>query len=174
VPADAVVAGENQGWRLITHQLNHERVALACPGKAEDAFEKTLTWARQAEVPEGGRVADLAWVRASFARCRSRLEALKLLNWRLIWGLESGGLNQADASAVKVFGTETFVEVYRLLQEILGTAGAIREGSPGSALNGKLDHLYRAAYVLTFGGGVNEVQRDIIAVAGLGLPRSAR
>jgi alkylation response protein AidB-like acyl-CoA dehydrogenase len=174
VPADAIVGELDQGWRLITHQLNHERVALACPGKAEDAFEKTLAWARAAAAPEGGRVTDLPWVRMSFARCRSSLEALKLLNWRLIWGLESGELNPADASAVKVFGTETFVQVYRALQEILGTAGAIREDSPGAALNGKLDHLYRAAYVLTFGGGVNEVQRDIIAVAGLGLPRSNR
>ena len=174
VGADAVVGAENEGWRLITHQLNHERVALACPGKAEDAFEKTLAWAREAPAPEGVRVADLAWVRLAFARCRARLEALKLLNWRMVWGLESGELNPADASAVKVYGTEVFVEVYRALIEILGTAGAMRQGSPGAALDAKLDHLYRAAYVLTFGGGVNEVQRDFIAVAGLGLPRAAR
>ena len=169
---DAVVGGVNEGWRLITHQLNHERIALAAPGKANDLFERTLRWARETEAPEGGRVVDVPWVRQILARVRMRLEGVKLLNWRMVWGLEAGELSPADASAVKVYATETFVDVYRMLLEVTGAAGALREGSPGAVFEGRLEHHYRAAYVLTFGGGVNEVMRDIIATTGLGLPRS--
>jgi 3-oxocholest-4-en-26-oyl-CoA dehydrogenase alpha subunit len=169
---EAVVGGVNEGWRLITHQLNHERIALAAPGKANDLFERTLDWARETQTPEGGRVIDVPWVRLLLARARMRLEGVKLLNWRMVWGLEAGELSPADASAVKVYGTETFVDVYRMLLEVTGSAGALREGSPGALFEGRLEHHYRAAYVLTFGGGVNEVMRDIIATTGLGLPRS--
>jgi alkylation response protein AidB-like acyl-CoA dehydrogenase len=169
---DAVVGGVNEGWRLITHQLNHERIALAAPGKANDLFERTLRWARETEAPEGGRVIDVPWVRLALARVRMRLEGVKLLNWRMVWGLEAGELSPADASAVKVYATETFVDAYRMLLEVTGAAGALREGSPGAVFEGRLEHHYRAAYVLTFGGGVNEVMRDIIATTGLGLPRS--
>ena len=59
---------------------------------------------------------------------------------------------------------------YRLLLEILGPAGLLTHGSPGSVLRAELERHYRATLVLTFGGGVNEVQRDIIAMAGMGMP----
>jgi alkylation response protein AidB-like acyl-CoA dehydrogenase len=174
VPADAIVGGENEGWRLITTQLNHERVALASSGKAEAHLDQVVAWARETEVPGGGRVIDRPWVRLTLARCKARLEALRLLNWRLAWELTRDELNAADASTVKVYGSELFVEVYRALMEVLGDASVIKEGSPGAVLAGRIEQMYRWAYVVTFGGGVNEVQREIIATAGLGMPRGAR
>ncbi len=80
----------------------------------------------------------------------------------------------AEASAIKVMGTEFFVECYRLLLEIVGAAGLIREGEDGALFGGNLEKAFRTAATYTFGGGVNEVQRDIIAMAGLFLPRSRR
>jgi alkylation response protein AidB-like acyl-CoA dehydrogenase len=175
VPADMIVGGENNGWRLITTQLNHERVALACSGQAEQLLDEVLAWAAETKDPDGaGRILDRPWVQMTLARSRARLEALKLLNWRLAWELTKGILNAADASVVKVYGTELFVEVYRSLMEVLGEAGEIRHGSPGAVLGGRVEIMYRWAYVVTFGGGVNEVQRDIIATAGLGMPRGGR
>jgi alkylation response protein AidB-like acyl-CoA dehydrogenase len=75
---------------------------------------------------------------------------------------------------MKVFGTELRVEAGRLLMEVLGSAGYLKAGTPGAALRGELEQAYRHAPVGTFGGGVNEVQREIIAMAGLGLPRAPR
>ncbi len=75
---------------------------------------------------------------------------------------------------MKVFGTEFRLEACRLLMEVLGSAGSLKAGSPGAVLRGELEHAYRAAPVGTFGGGVNEVQREIIGMAGLGLPRAPR
>jgi 3-oxocholest-4-en-26-oyl-CoA dehydrogenase alpha subunit len=174
VPADMIVGEENEGWRLITTQLNHERVALACSGKAEGHLDDVIEWARATKAPEGGRVIDRPWVQMTLARCRARLEALRLLNWRLAWELTRGDLVAADASTVKVYGTELFVEVYRSLMEVLGETGVLKNGSPDAFLAGRVEQMYRWAYVVTFGGGVNEIQREIIATAGLGMPRSAR
>jgi alkylation response protein AidB-like acyl-CoA dehydrogenase len=162
------VGAENEGWKLMTTQLNHERVALSCPGKAAECFEETLAWARQTGAIEQ------PWVQLVMARLHARLDALKLLNWKMAWELTAGQLEPADASAVKVFGTELFVEVFQQLLDVVGSAGALKEGSPGAILRGRLEHMYRHAPVMTFGGGVNEVQREIIATAGLGLPRAKR
>jgi alkylation response protein AidB-like acyl-CoA dehydrogenase len=119
-------------------------------------------------------VIDEPWVQLQLARCYAKLEALKLLNWRSAWSLEAGQPHPAEASAVKVMGSEFFVECYRLLLEITGLAGTIAAGEPGCLFGGFLERAYRAATTLTFGGGVNEIQRDIIAMAALGLPRSRK
>jgi alkylation response protein AidB-like acyl-CoA dehydrogenase len=173
VPASAIVGGEHNGWRLITTQLNHERVALACSGRIEGLLEDTIAWAK-IERSGDGRVIDDPWVRLVLARVRARVDALRAMNLRMAWAMTVGRLNQAEASVVKVFGTELFVDGYRSLLEVIGRAGSLSAGSPGAALQGEVDEALRSALVLTFGGGVNEIQREIIAVAGLGMPRSAR
>ncbi len=91
----------------------------------------------------------------------------------MAWAADKG-LNPADASATKVFGTEFALEAYRLLLEIVGQAGYLPEGSPGAVLRGRLEHNSRSQTIFTFGGGTNEIQRDIIAMIGLGMPRAPR
>ena len=84
------------------------------------------------------------------------------------------GLNPADASATKVYGTELALEIYRLLLDIVGQAGYLVEGSPGAVVRGRLENQARSQTIFTFGGGTNEIQRDIIAMIGLGMPRAPR
>ena len=117
---------------------------------------------------------DVPWVQMDLARAHARLEAMKLLNWRMAAALDAGALKPADSSSVKVYGTETLVDVYRTLLGVLGAAGYLPPGSPGAALEGDVERAGRAAQINTFGGGVNEVQREIIASAGLGMARRAR
>jgi alkylation response protein AidB-like acyl-CoA dehydrogenase len=173
VPADHLIGTENEGWWLIVTQLNHERVSLMTCGLLQKLLEDVIEWAKQARTAGGERVIDQGWVQLNLARVRAKLEVLKLTNWKQAWSLTHGTLNYAEASVVKVFGSELNVEGYRLLLEILGAAGGIRDGSPDAAVRGRLEQLYRGhAPILTFGGGTNEVQREIIAMAGLGMPRS--
>ena len=108
----------------------------------------------------------------NLAKVRSGLEVVKLICWKQAWSMDQGALDMANASVAKVYGTEFFVELYRLLLEVMGTAGSIAADSPGAVLQGKLEFRWRVGSVLTFGGGTNEVQRDIIAMAGLWMPRS--
>ncbi|MFE5887287.1 acyl-CoA dehydrogenase family protein [Streptomyces hydrogenans] len=170
VPAGNLVGEENGGWGLITNQLNHERVALAAIGmQAEDFFAAALDRARTPDPVTGRRRIDEPWVRIRAAEAQARLAATRLLNWRLVGDVGAGRLTPGDASGVKFAGTESAVEVYRICQEIAGDAGTVRAGSPGERDGGELERMNRAAQINTFGGGVSEVQREIVARARLGM-----
>jgi alkylation response protein AidB-like acyl-CoA dehydrogenase len=174
VPSSALVAGEGLGWTLIVNQLNFERVSLMSAGLLDRLFLETVALARDTRVAGGGRVIDEPWVQTTLARVEAKVEILKLLNWRQAWNVTNGTFNYAEASTVKVFGSELYIEAYGLLIEVAGQAGYLRRGSPGHVLKGRLERMYRSMLILTFGGGTNEIQRDIIAVAGLGMPRPLR
>jgi alkylation response protein AidB-like acyl-CoA dehydrogenase len=175
VPASAIVAGENQGWQLITTQLNFERAALGNLGALEPLFEQTLEWATSTEL-DGGRVIDQPWVQSTLARVEAQVAAYKLMNLRVNAAMAQGGgnigLKMGEASAVKVFGTELTQQVAGQLLEVLDHNG-LRRGTD-APLRGALESAYRVAVISTFGGGANEIQRDIIAMAGLGMPRAPR
>ncbi len=172
VPLSNLVGPENGGWGLITSQLNHERITLATPGFAGSVLDEVWQWAGETQCPDGGTMLEQPWVQIQLARVYAKLQALQVLNWRSAWSLTEGHPNLAEASALKAMGTEFFVEAYNLLLEITSGAGIVLEGEPGCLFGGRLEHAYRSATTLTFGGGVNEVQRDIIAMAGLGMPRA--
>jgi 3-oxocholest-4-en-26-oyl-CoA dehydrogenase alpha subunit len=173
VPVSALVGEENRGWPLITNQLNHERVALTSAAPVLTALAEVRDWAASTMLASGQRVIDAEWVQLNLARVHAKAEFLKLMNWRVASG-GAGSLGPAEASVTKVFGTEFAVEAYRLLMEVLGASGVVRSGSAGEVLAGRIERAHRAALILTFGGGTNEVQRDIIAAAALGLPLSRR
>jgi alkylation response protein AidB-like acyl-CoA dehydrogenase len=130
--------------------------------------------ARERRLADGSRVIDIPWVRENLARVEAKIEVLRLLNWKQAWNMGQGTFNYAESSTVKVYGSELNIEGYGLLMEVLGAAGTIRRGSPEAAIGGRVERMYRSMLILTFGGGTNEVQRDIIAMAGLGLPRQIR
>ncbi|MES5820173.1 acyl-CoA dehydrogenase family protein [Streptomyces sp. RG80] len=175
VPVTRRVGAENQGWRLITNQLNHERVTLAAHGTmAIRALHDVQRWATETKLADGRRVVDLPWVRRNLARTHTRLEALKLLNWQMVSAVQDGTLTPQDASAVKVYGSEARRDAYAWLMEIVAAAGALKEGSAGTVLHGELERGYRSAVIFTFGGGNNEIQREIISWIGLGMPRVRR
>ncbi|MFI8311599.1 MULTISPECIES: acyl-CoA dehydrogenase family protein [Streptomyces] len=187
VPASNLVGAENEGWGLITNQLNHERVALAAIGmQAEDFYEEALAHARTPDPATGRRRIDEPWVRARLAEAYARLAATRLLNWRLVAAVGAGALAPGEASGVKFAGTESAVEVYRMCQEVVGEAALLRGGSPGcfgadggggdggGGGGGELERMNRAAQINTFGGGVSEVQREIVATMRLGMTRGRR
>lgn len=175
VPAGNLVGARDAGWGLITNQLNHERVALAAIGmQAEDCYEQALAYASAPRPVTGERPADRPWVRARLAEAHARLAAVRLLNWRLVGDVGAGTLTPGDASGVKFAGTESAVAVYRICQEIAGEAAMVRSGSVGAWGDGELERMNRAAQINTFGGGVSEVQREIVATMRLGMPRGRR
>ncbi|OBK17890.1 acyl-CoA dehydrogenase family protein [Mycobacterium asiaticum] len=171
VPESAIVLGENQGWKLVTNQLNLERAALGNLGALEPLFDKTLTWAKTTELDDGF-VIDQPWVQQALARVEAQVAAYRLLNLRVNTNMSSGALGMGEASAAKVFGTELTQQVARELLDVVGQAGLRKDQS--GPLKGELESAYRLAVINTFGGGANELQRDIIAMAGLGMPRAPR
>jgi alkylation response protein AidB-like acyl-CoA dehydrogenase len=174
VPATSLVGGENRGWTLITNQLNHERVTLCSPGIVDRMLADVRAWAQQTKLPDGRLVIDQPWVQEHLARVHAELEFLRLINWKVAWQATQGHLDVADASTIKVFGTEFYLRAFRLLMEVIGQAGYLKRGSPAAVVAGRLEMYARSLIILTFGGGTNEIQRDLIAIFGLGLPRSLR
>src|SRR5919106_1028048 len=135
IPAANLVAGENEGWRLIVNQ---------------------------------------EWVQINLAKAYAGFEFLRLANWRVAWAATRNELPVADASTIKVFGTEHYLESFRLLMEVLGERSYLAEDAPGALLGSRLEQMYRSLLILTFGGGTNELQRDLIAAFGIGMPMAKR
>ncbi|OBH15153.1 acyl-CoA dehydrogenase [Mycolicibacter terrae] len=171
VPVTNLVGEEHAGWKLVTNQLNHERVALVSAQPIFVALDEVREWAQNTKDAHGNRIIDSQWVQLNLARVLAKAEVLKLINWELASSSDAAP-SPADASAAKVFGTELATEAYRLLMEVLGTAATLRQDSPGALLRGRVERMHRACLILTFGGGTNEVQRDIIGMVALGLPRN--
>jgi alkylation response protein AidB-like acyl-CoA dehydrogenase len=174
VPVSTCVGGENNGWSLITNQLNHERVTLCSSGTLERVLAETTEWAKQTLLPDGRRVIDQEWVQLNIARLWARIDALRLMNWQVAWEATQGKLVVGHCSAIKVYGTELNIEAFKLLDEIIGSAIIVDKDSPGAVLKSRLEMMSRSSIILTFGGGVNEVQRDLISMFELGFPRASR
>ncbi|MDQ3061064.1 MAG: acyl-CoA dehydrogenase family protein [Pseudomonadota bacterium] len=174
VPADRLVGELHGGWKLITAQLNHERLGLGSwSDKVFGPFRKVLLWAKAPD-EQGRRAVDQPWVRRALAECYARMEAMRLINFRIAADLEAGGMDVALASTTKVYGSESMLEILRRLMDIVGASALVRAGSSAALLMGELEFELRSSTINTFGGGTNEIQRELIAQFGLGMPRPVR
>ncbi|MFF0500444.1 acyl-CoA dehydrogenase family protein [Nocardia aobensis] len=171
VPAEMLVGEENGGWKLITTQLNHERVSLGPSGKIEQLYERVRDWSQRHGVLEETEV------RRALGRLHAMVRVNELLNWQVASNMERPDADQrdviADASATKVFSTEALQEAGRLAEEIVGRFGDPADPATAELLTW-LDKRTKQNLVVTFGGGVNEVMRELIAQMGLRLPRVPR
>jgi 3-oxocholest-4-en-26-oyl-CoA dehydrogenase alpha subunit len=173
-PNDMICGAVNGGWKLITSQLNHERVGLAAIGiYAYGLYQDVLAWAREANAA-GDRPIDDPTVQRLLAECYARLEAMRLMTWRMAWSMEHGEPEVAYASAMKAFSTEGLIDVYRLLMDAMGPASTLHRSSPGAALRGDLEEEFRKCQINTFGGGVVELMRDLVAAFGLNMRAYSR
>ena len=173
VPVEMLVGEENDGWRLITTQLNHERVMLAPAGRLEGLRDLVLDWASPRVAPDGRSVADQPDVRRLLAQVTATFRVNELLNWQVCEATASGAPAVADASAGKVFASERLQVVGRLVEEVVQRYGD-RADPETDELLAYLDSQAKRYLVLTFGGGVNEVQRELVCMFGLGLPKVPR
>jgi alkylation response protein AidB-like acyl-CoA dehydrogenase len=170
VPLSMRVGPENQGWRLVTTQLNHERVMLGPAGRLAVLYDQVAEWAAEHCGPGGRPIADQPDVRRVLAEVRATMRVNELLNWQVA---VAETVEIADASATKVFSSERIQRLGQALTEVVGRHGDPADESTGDLLRW-LDVQHKRNLVLTFGGGVNEVQRELIATAGLRLPRVPR
>jgi alkylation response protein AidB-like acyl-CoA dehydrogenase len=148
---------------------------LCSSGIVERHLADVSAWATDTLLADGRRVIDQEWVQIKLAEVHAKLEFLKLANWKIAWEATQGQpLQPAEASAIKVFGTEFYLQAARQLLEVLGSVAVLRRDSPGVAIRGRIEHMVRSMHILTFGGGVNEMQRDLISLFGLGMPSISR
>ena len=170
VPVTRRVGAENSGWRLLTTQLNHERVMLGPAGRIAALHDRVRDWAARRAGPDGEPLLARPDVRRALGQAYASLRINELLNWQVA---AAAALDIADASATKVYASEQAQQLGQLLEDVVS-----RHGDPAdpetAELSRWLDIQAKRNTVLTFGGGVNEIQRELIATAGLGLPRVPR
>lgn len=170
-----LVGEENGGWKVIMSQLNRERLALVSHGPSCGLFTKVCEYAAQTNLPNGERLIDQDWVKMNLAQARQGFEAIRLICYKQAWAIATtGNLDMAEASSAKIFGSEFLIEAARGMMEVLGYASTLHMQSEHNILAGEFERLYRTLSILTFGGGTNEIQRDIISIFGLSMPRPLR
>ncbi|MEU0477696.1 acyl-CoA dehydrogenase family protein [Streptosporangium sp. NPDC006013] len=176
VPADRLIGRENKGWSVVVGQLNSERFIVGPAGKIQAHLDRLRHWA--AETPLGGpggrrRMADLPEVRRALAELDAIVTANELLNWRIVADTGTGTLGAADASVNKLYNSERLVEAGARIAQLVQ-----RYGDPADELTAAVlrdtDHAFKTELKLPVGGGVSEIQRELIATVGLGLPRAPR
>ncbi|MEU0569876.1 acyl-CoA dehydrogenase family protein [Nonomuraea sp. NPDC005983] len=167
VPVNMVVGEVDRGWDLIVNQLNHERVTLGPAGNLGQTYDRFLAWARRSGL------ADEPDVRRALGRVRVFFRTNELLNWQVAANMDLGWLGAPDASATKIYGSERMQEIGRIVGDVLARYGDPSDPATAEFIE-RTDHAAKGAVVLTFGGGVNEVQRELIAMLGLSLPRPPR
>jgi alkylation response protein AidB-like acyl-CoA dehydrogenase len=170
VPVTRRVGAENAGWRLITTQLNHERVMLGPAGKLAALHDRVLSWAAGRTGADGRPLLDRPDVRRALGAAYASMRVNELLNWQVA---AADTVDVTDASVTKVYSSVRLQRLGQLLEEVVA-----RHGDPAEEETAQLRHWLdiqaKRNTVLTFGGGVNEIQRELIATVGLGLPRVPR
>lgn len=170
VPASSLVGEENRGWYYIAMAIDYERASSAAPSPIERVFDDLLEWVRGAE-KDGRPIGEDPYWRQRLAEMATRIHVSRLLSNKLVWMMECGLVPNAEASMTKIWFTETRQLLYQLGTEILGEYGRLTPESPFAPLAGELERLYRDGPRRRFTAGTNEIQRNIIAQRGLGLPR---
>ena len=170
VPVTMRVGEQNGGWRLITAQLNHERVMLGPSGRIGVLHQRVRDWAARQAGPDGYALLNQPDIRRALARASAAERVNELLNWQVA---VTETVDIADASVTKVFGSEQVQRIGTELAELVSKHGDLAEEQTAE-LAQWLDVQNKRNTVMTFGGGVNEVQRELIAMAGLKLPRVPR
>ncbi|MEU6579452.1 acyl-CoA dehydrogenase family protein [Nocardia sp. NPDC046763] len=167
VPASMLVGEENQGVKYLISQLNHERVMLSPSGRIAAIYDLIHKWV------VAQQLTDRPDVREGLAEIQSVLRLNTILNWRVVASTGPDGPSQADAAASKVFHTTRVQRIARIAEDILYAYGDATEPHTAKTLKA-LDIHAKRNVVITFGGGVNEVMRDMVSEVGLGLPKVSR
>jgi alkylation response protein AidB-like acyl-CoA dehydrogenase len=171
VPKECLIGEENRGAEYLFMQLAHERIALSPHSFSLGALRGVTRWASDNRL-NGRPVIEQRWVRNRLVELAVEMEVLKLLNHRVAWLIAGGAVPVVESSMIKVFGSEHIRRVTDACLQIMGLFGQLQTGSKWVPLRGRPEHVYRMDVLLTFGGGTNEVLRDMMAMMGLGLPRS--
>ncbi len=170
VPRSCLIGEENMGWKYLTTQLDFERIMLSPSAPMRRNIEDTIQWAKETRI-DGSYVIEKPWVRAKLAELMMEQEVLRILNFYVAWLVTNNVVPYAEASMIKVFGSELYQRVNSALLQIMGQYGQLHGSSKWAPLKGRVEKAFRSDVVYIFGGGASEVQRNIIAMAGVGMPR---
>jgi alkylation response protein AidB-like acyl-CoA dehydrogenase len=170
VPRSYLIGERGMGFYYAAMALNFERLSIGSIGMARRSFRALVRVVRELEIDGRPLRAD-PWVRAELARIQVEIDAARMLGLETAWALDQGRVPAAESSMAKIYVSELTQRIADLGSQILGLNGQTHQNEPSALADGRMQWMYRIAPMLAFGGGTNEVQRDIIGFMGYGLPR---
>jgi alkylation response protein AidB-like acyl-CoA dehydrogenase len=172
VPASNMIGEENRGWYIAATALDFERSGINRMAGAVSPFARVLAFATQPDsAGEGSRIVDNDVDRLNLADSAIEIEVARLLSYRVTWMQSAKLIPNQESSMSKMFGSELQQRVARRGINMLGLYGNLRPGNARAPLGGEFCHYYMSCVSLTIAAGTSEIQRNIIATRGLGLPR---
>ena len=169
VPTTALVGEENRGWYYAAHALDRERISIFTVSGVRSVYDRLVDWA--ASDTPAGRPADDLGIRNGLAGFKIEIEVLQHLSYRILDMLKRDESPNYEASEVKVFSTEMMQRLQNFSLHAMGLYGQLEPADRRAPIAGSAENGYLAAIMPTFGAGGNELQRNIMAQRGLGLPR---
>ena len=171
IPRANQIGEPNRGWYHVAMALDFERVSLG--GRYAGLLKRLNALVKYANetTANGAPLSQDPYVRGQFADLGIKLEVVRMFSYRTAWMIDQGQVPNYESSAQKIIATDLIQEIADFGVELLGMHGQLTKDSPHNRLDGELEQAYRSGIFLRFGGGANEVQRDIIARRGLGMPR---
>lgn len=172
VPSSALLGPENQGWYIAAMTLDLERSSLvaAAISMARRSLDDLIGYCKETKV-DGKRLLDNPQVRHKLAELAIEVEVGKYLTYRVVSLHAKREPGSIEAAVCKLYNTELDVRISNAGIEILGLYGQLEKDSKGALFMGRFQKSYLYAIAMLVGGGASEIQKNIIAVRGLGLPR---
>ncbi len=171
VPARNILGEENRGWYAATTTLDFERSMAAYSASLRRLVEDAVAYLKDQKRAGGSSPLDNPLVRHKLADLSTAIQTSRMLSYRVAWLQSQGKVPNMEASMGKVFATELNQRVSRTLMEVLGLHAQLRPLERRAPMFGRVEHLYLQSISATIAAGTSEIQRNIIATRGLGLPR---
>ncbi|MGE0600234.1 MAG: acyl-CoA dehydrogenase family protein [Dehalococcoidia bacterium] len=171
VPAANIMGEENRGWYVGTTLLDFERSGVNWSASGRRSVEQLTAFAKETR-GANGRLIDDGPLRNGLANLRIEVEASRLLSYQVVWMQSRGKIPNYEASMSKAFGSELGQRIANFGMRMIGLASQrIDANDPGAPLGGGFGRAYMRTVPGTIAAGTSEIQRNIIATRGLGLPR---
>ena len=170
VPAENLVGEKNRGWYVVMAMVDFERSGIDWIASAHRTLDDIIQYAKEM-TRNGTSIASNPVVRHKLAEMAIEIEVGRMMAYHVNWMQEQGQTPNAEASMSKLFGAELTQRLASVCMELLGLYGQLDRESPWVPLFGRVKHLYLKSVAATLRRGTSEIQRNIIAGRGLGLPR---
>lgn len=170
-PKENLIGEVNRGWYYIASALDFERVAIGVYAGARRLLDQVVAVCKRTVI-DGTLLARRPVVRAGLAQLERDVEVARLMNYRTAALIDAGKVPNKEASEQKVYVSELQFRLSNFATQIFSLAGQLNAADRYAPTHGAAEMGYRVAPVGRFAGGTNEIQRNIVAQRGLGLPRA--
>ncbi len=172
-PVTNLIGEEDRGWYLVMAALDYERAMVANPGTGRRILDELVAYCK--ETPYNGKpLSKDPIIRQKLANLAIDIDIISMICYKNAWAGTQGLLAPHEASIAKIFSSESSQRLGNTAMEILGIYSTLRPGSKWARMHGLLNEMYNTSFIIKFAGGTNEIQRNIVAWMGLGLPKEPR